>query len=361
MTLLEKYTRAIAQAEIRQDRHQRKAVQELQALYEKIVNSEQDKSNLFSILSYIRLAPSIIPVKGLYLWGGVGRGKTWLMDMFFESIPGNDKQRFHFHHFMQYVHTELAKLKGQRDPLKLVAAKIAKNSRTLCIDEFHVEDIADAMLLNGLLENLFQHEIVLVATSNQEPDDLYKHGLQRSRFMPAIELVKTHTNVIHLEGREDYRCIVEMDNNRYITTHNEQTLQMMQKLFESHNKGESYRERVIQINKRPINTLLLGAEVVWFDFEVLCGSTRASMDYMKISQKFSTVLLSMVPILSEEQDDKARRFVNLIDELYDKKTYLIIAAEAQPQHLYTGRRLSFEFSRTASRLVEMRSRSYPAQ
>lgn len=361
MTLLDKYTHTLTQAGMRPDRHQHKAMLKLQELGEQIVECGRNKSTLQTLMSRIRLAPSIAPLKGLYLWGDVGRGKTWLMDMFFDSIPGSNKERFHFHHFMQFVHSELAKLKGQRDPLKLVAEKIANNSRILCIDEFRVADIADAMLLNGLLENLFKHNIVLVATSNQEPDDLYQNGLQRSRFMPAIDLIKSYTNVIHLEGHEDYRCLVEMDNNRYITVQNAQSLQIMPKLFAKHNKGESLSGQVIQINRRPIDTVLLGTNVVWFDFEVLCGSTRAAMDYMQIGQEYSTVLLSMVPILSEEQDDKARRFVSLIDEFYDKKTYLIIAAEAQPQNLYTGRRLSFEFSRTASRLVEMRSHSYPAQ
>ncbi len=358
MALMGHYQLALTQVGIREDSHQCIAVQELQNLYDQIITIEHKKSSFSTILSRILPTQTTIPVKGCYLWGGVGRGKTWLMDMFFQSIPVNNKARFHFQPFMQYVHAELATVKGQRDPLKLVAAKIATNCRVLCIDEFHVADIVDAMLLNGLLEALFKQHVVLVATSNQEPDELYKNGLQRSRFIPAIDLIKSHTKIVNLGGGTDYRGMVEMDGDRYITREYEQPLQYMKTLFEKYNQGSSLSQQKILVNKRLIDTLLVGVNVVWFDFEVLCGSSRAAIDYIKIGQEYSTVLLSTVPVLTEEQDDKARRFVHLIDELYDKKTHLVLVAEAEPQNLYQGKRLNFEFTRTASRLVEMRSRSY---
>jgi len=361
MAILKNYQLALNQAGFRGDPHQLNSVKELQDLYEQIITIGDDKSSRPSLLSRIWSSQSTEQLKGCYLWGGVGRGKTWLMDMFFQSVPSEQKLRFHFHQFMQYVHTELAKLKGQRDPLKLVAAQIAKKCHILCIDEFHVADITDAMLLYGLLEALFAQHIVLVVTSNQELDDLYKNGLQRSRFLPAIDLIKSFTNVVNLEGDTDYRHIFEMVSERYITPLDGQTVQTMRELFKKYNDGDSLTEQVIQINKRPLNTILLGEGTVWFDFEVLCGSARASIDYIEIARKYSIVMLSNVPMLTDEQDDKARRFVNLIDELYDKKTHVIIAAEVEPHRLYKGRRLVFEFTRTVSRLVEMRSCSYIAQ
>ena len=361
MVILKNYQLALTLAGFRGDPHQLNTVKELQELYEQIITVQKDNASRPRILSRILRSRSTEQLKGCYLWGGVGRGKTWLMDMFFQSVPTEQKRRFHFYQFMQFVHTELAKLKDQRDPLKIVAAQIAQQCRILCIDEFHVDDITDAMLLYGLLEALFAQHIVLVATSNQEPEELYKNGLQRSRFLPAIDLIKSNTNVVNLEGDTDYRHMVEMVSERYITPIDGQTLQTMKELFKKYNEGESLTEQVIQINKRPINTLLLGEGMVWFDFEALCGSARAAIDYIEIARKYSMVMLSNVPVLTDDQDDKARRFVNLIDELYDKKTHVIIAAVVEPHKLYNGKRLIFEFTRTVSRLIEMRSCSYTAQ
>lgn len=301
------------------------------------------------------------PVTGIYIWGGVGRGKTWLMDMFFDNLPFKQKLRLHFHHFMQTVHDQLSLLKGQRDPLKLIARNLARHTCVICLDEFHVDDITDAMLLRGLLDALFSEGVTLVATSNLPPDDLYKNGLQREQFLPAIALIKTFTNVIRLDSGIDYRLRLLEKADVWYTPLDDDTRNKLLTRFAELAPVADYKPENIFINYRDIQAELCADDLVWFDFNILCTSPRATADYIEIARRFHTVFLSNIPQLNEASDDKATRFINLIDEFYDRNIKLVASAAASPDKLYAGKQLAFEFQRTRSRLEEMRSHEYLAR
>jgi cell division protein ZapE len=299
-------------------------------------------------------------VRGLYLWGGVGRGKTWLMDLFFQSLPFREKQRSHFHRFMQLVHEELRKHQERADPLELVAEKIARRTRVLCFDEFFVADIADAMLLAGLLRALFARGVTLVATSNVAPDDLYKDGLQRARFIPAIGLLKEHTKVVHVAAGADYRLRqLERATLWFPATHESDA--KLDALFESIAGGPGKRDAALTLNHRRLHPHRQTDEVVWFTFRELCDGPRGPADYIEIARCYHTVFVTDVPILTVETENQARRFISMVDEFYDRAVKLIVSAAAAPHELYRGGRLAFEFERTASRLVEMQSQEYLAR
>jgi len=312
------------------------------------------------MLQHLRklLRGNITPVNGLYVWGGVGRGKTWMMDLFFETLPFPQKMRLHFHHFMRAIHDQLSLLKGQQDPLKLIARNFARQYSILCLDEFHVADITDAMLLYGLLEALFREGVCLVATSNQPPDELYKNGLQRERFIPAIELIKQHTTLLTLDGDIDHRLrLLEKADTWYDST----ALDSDEKLrtrFRELAPCEGTENMRLRINYRQLQTVICADDVAWFSFDTLCAGPRASADYIEIARRFHTLFISRVPVMNEASDDLALRFVNMIDEFYDRNLKLIISAAAGPDGLYQGQQLAFEFQRTASRLQEMRSHAY---
>jgi len=296
--------------------------------------------------------------QGLYLWGGVGRGKTWLMNLFFESLPFEDKQRLHFHHFMLDVHQRLAELKKQKNPLQLIAKDYAEKYRVLCLDEFIVTNITDAMLLYGLLDALFSYDMVLVATSNRVPDDLYLNGLQRERFLPAIDLIKQHTQVLHLGGDTDHRLALLEQADVYYTPITQTTQSELEQRMLSLATDQIENNKILNVLNREIQTIACADEIAWFDFDVLCNTPRAAQDYIVLAEDFHTLLLSNVPMMSEYHDDKARRFIYLIDELYDKSVKLILSAETLPEQMYTGEMLQFAFNRTRSRLIEMRSEQY---
>lgn len=298
------------------------------------------------------------PVPGIYLWGGVGRGKTWLMDIFFDSLPFDRKIRLHFHHFMQAVHDELGLLKGHTNPLVIVAKNFAKNISVLCLDEFHVSDITDAMLLHGLLDELFKSGITLVMTSNQQPDDLYKNGLQRERFLPAIELIKQHTQTIHINGRTDHRLRLLEKADVWYSPLSADSDSILNQRFSEIAPCTGKINHSIQVNYRSIQTRMLADDVIWFEFTMLCAGPRATHDYIEIAKCFHTVFISDIPQMDESQDDKAKRFINMIDEFYDRNVKLIASSEVLPDQLYHGKQLEFEFQRTISRLEEMRSRDY---
>jgi cell division protein ZapE len=300
------------------------------------------------------------PERGLYVWGGVGRGKTWLMDLFFHSLPFREKQRSHFHRFMQFVHDELKKERDRSDPLEQVAEKIARRARVLCFDEFFVSDIADAMLLANLLDGLFRRGVSLVATSNVAPDDLYRDGLQRARFLPAIQLLNEHTVVHHMPAGADYRLRMLERASTWIPADvgAEQTLA---RFFEDM-AGESGKSRAtITLNHRRLHVHRQAEEVIWFTFRELCDGPRSQADYIEIARCFHTVLLSDVPVLDPTMENQARRFISLVDEFYDRAVKLFVSAHATPDTLYTGSRLNFEFERTVSRLTEMQSQAYLAR
>jgi len=299
-------------------------------------------------------------VTGLYLWGGVGRGKTWLMDLFFDSLPGKDKQRIHFHRFMARVHAALKSMPYTRNPLTEIARQWAKQCRVLCFDEFFVSDIADAMLLGGLLQALLTEGVTLIATSNVAPDELYKNGLQRAKFLPAIESLKKHSLTVHVEGDRDFRLRLLKRSEIFLQpldTHAESSLHGA---FERMAPGSSL-EATLRINGRSLNARQRSDGIIWFDFRELCERAISSADYIEIARAFNTVLLSGVPLMDEGNADATRRFINLIDEFYDRNVKMLISAANPINKLYTGNRLAFEFQRTTSRLTEMQSNDYLAK
>jgi cell division protein ZapE len=308
------------------------------------------------------LGPSATrPLTGLYLWGGVGRGKTWLMDLFFDSLPFAERRRLHFHRFMHEVHTQLSELRQQASPLEQVAARIAADTRVLCLDELYVADIADAMILSGLFAGLFACGVTLVATSNVRPADLYKDGLQRQRFLPAIGLLEEHMQVLELAGGTDYRLRQLAQAGIYLDSAAADTQPRLGALFSELAGGGTQVGGSIQIEGRPIPVVRAGHGAVWFAFADLCAGPRSADDYIEIAREFQSVLVSGIPILDALQDDAARRFVALVDEFYDRNVKLIVAAAAPPLELYRGTRLAQIFARTASRLIEMQSEAYLAR
>ena len=308
-----------------------------------------------------KLGWHIKPVTGIYMWGGVGRGKTWLMDLFYDNLTTPRKLRLHFHHFMQTVHDQLSLLKGQRDPLKHIAHNLACSTKIICLDEFHVSDITDAMLLRGLLEALFDEGVCLVATSNQAPDELYKNGLQREQFLPAIALLKQHTEVVRVDGGIDHRLRLLEKADVWYSPLNEVTHSQLRTRFNDLTQHHHHKTDSLLINYRDVKIELCADDIVWFDFNILCNSPRATPDYIEIARRFHTVFVSNIPQLGEASDDKATRFINLIDEFYDRNIKLIASAATSAAQLYTGKQLAFEFQRTRSRLEEMRSHDYLAR
>jgi cell division protein ZapE len=297
-------------------------------------------------------------VRGVYLWGGVGRGKTWLMDLFHDALGELPRTRLHFHRFMQLVHGELAELQGKADPLRLVARRMAARWRLLCLDEFNVVDIGDAVILAGLLRSLFEEGIVLVTTSNVVPDELYRDGIQRASFLPAIDLLRAHTEIVELGGDRDYRRIVLEQARVYHTPLGEATDAALGAEFRrlSHSPADGPGELVI--NGRSMPYRLCAEDMVWFDFEALCGPPRSQHDYIELARCHQTVFLSDIPIMGAARDDRTRRFIFLIDEFYDRRVKLVSSAAAPPHRLYVGERLAFEFQRTISRLTEMQTPAF---
>jgi len=298
---------------------------------------------------------------GLYLWGAVGRGKTWLMDLFYASLPG-EARRLHFHHFMREVHDSLGRLRNRRDPLPLVARALAARGAVLCLDELFVADIADAMILGGLFEALLRVGVTLVITSNTAPDELYRDGLQRERFLPAIALLQHELHVLELDGAVDYRLRQLQRRPIYLPSQSPDTPARLAALFEAlaDRKAESQRELVIQ--GRPLHALRRSGGLAWFSFATLCEGARSQNDYVELAADFHTLLLSEVPVFAEpQQDDAARRLIALVDELYDQGVKLIVSAAAAPGMLYRGEQLREPFQRTASRLTEMQSEAYLAR
>jgi cell division protein ZapE len=301
------------------------------------------------------------PERGLYLWGGVGRGKTWLMDMFFESLPFPEKRRRHFHRFMHDVHTELKGLQNQESPLEAVAERMAADTRVLCFDEFFVTDIADAMILGGLFEGLFKRGVTLVATSNTPPRDLYKDGLQRQRFLPAIDLIESHVEILNVDGATDYRLRQLTQAGTYLLAAAPDTPRRLEALFAELAHYGASTGGTIEIEGRSIPVVRQSSSAVWFDFESICGGPRSQDDYIEIAREYQSVIVSDVPILEPVRENQARRFIALVDELYDRNVNLIVSAAASPVELYKGDRLSFQFERTVSRLIEMQSEDYLAR
>lgn len=300
--------------------------------------------------------------RGLYIHGPVGRGKTMLMDLFYDSLPFPQRRRSHFHHFMRDIHDRLKQLSRRREPLAAVAGELAASFRLLCLDELFVSDIADAMILGGLFEALLQRDVVLVITSNVAPAGLYRDGLQRSRFLPTIALLERALEQCPLDGGTDYRLQQLQRAPIYLDSRAAESAWRMQRLFQELAGGPDESRQGLMILGREVPAIALYADVVWFDFAVLCESARSQDDYVELAREFRTVMVSDVPVFATpEQDDAARRFIALVDELYDQGTKLVVSAAAPPPELYRRGRLQAEFERTSSRLVEMQSPGYLAR
>ena len=300
-------------------------------------------------------------VRGLYIWGGVGRGKTFLMDLFFESLPIEQKKRIHFHRMMHDVHERMKTLSFVEDPLDKVAASIAQDTRVLCFDEFFVTDIGDAMILGRLLEGLFSRGVTLITTSNSRPDDLYREGLQRQRFLPAISLLNEHTNVVNMDGGTDYRLRILQKAGTYLSPDDARAAERLNYFFDETASVQVAADTDLDINGRAIRARRRAKGVAWFRFMDICDGPRSQADYIEIARWYPSVIISGVPQFDALRDDQARRFVSLVDEFYDRRVKLVLSAHANVQDLYTGSRLSFEFDRTVSRLIEMQSIEYLAQ
>lgn len=301
------------------------------------------------------------PERGLYLWGGVGRGKTWLMDMFFDSLLFPQARRRHFHRFMHDVHLELKALEGRETPLEIVAAQIARDTRVLCFDELFVADIADAMILGGLFDGLFKRGVTLVTTSNAPPRELYKEGLQRQRFLPAIDLIERHVEIINVDGATDYRLRQLTQAGTYLLSSAPDSSQRVEAVFAELAHYGASSGGLIEIEGRPIPVIRHSSSAVWFDFFAICGGPRSPDDYIEIAREYQSVIVTGVPVFDFQSENEARRFIALVDELYDRNVNLIISAAAAPTQLYRGDRLSFQFERTVSRLIEMQSEEYLAR
>jgi len=296
--------------------------------------------------------------RGIYLWGGVGRGKTFLMDLFFDSLQTGKKRRIHFHRLMRDVHVRLKSLDDVEDPLDHAAAAIAAEIRVLCFDEFYVADIGDAMILGRLMKGLIERGVVLVTTSNVRPADLYKNGLQRARFLPAIDLIEKKTNVIELDGGIDYRLKLLQEAGTWLTPSDQAAHASLMHYFGEIASGLTIENHVLDILGRDIQTRRCAKGVVWFDFVDICDGPRSQEDYIEIARWYPSVIVSEVPVLNRELEDPARRFIAMVDEFYDRKVKLIVSAAVSVDNLYQGKRLQFEFERTASRLTEMQSNTY---
>ena len=359
LTPEQQYRVWLASGELEPDPAQAAVVAQLQDLQQRLLQP-QPRERLLTRLTGLGRHPAS-PEKGLYIWGGVGRGKTWLVDLFYNQLPLQNKQRIHFHHFMRVIHEELSSLRGQPDPLRRVATDLAKNARVLCLDEFIVTDIGDAMILSKLFKTLFQQGVTLVTSSNTRPHDLYRDGIQRSSFLQAIELLKTHTHVMELSGGIDYRLRYLAQARVYHTPLGPGVTEALQQEFSRLAPEAGQVGGSIRIFQRDIPLLRMADDLAWFDFMALCGPPRSQNDYLELACRFHTVLISDIPLLGPALDDVARRFLYLLDEFYDRNVKLILSAAGSPESLYQGERLAFDFQRATSRLHEMQSMDYLAR
>ncbi|HET7569748.1 MAG TPA: cell division protein ZapE [Gammaproteobacteria bacterium] len=358
MSPADRYRRDMNKPGFVRDPAQARVVEALDRLYRELVATLPGNS-WQRLLA--RVKRDARPVRGLYIWGEVGRGKTYLMDCFYQSLPFVDKRRLHFHRFMRAVHHELKTLRDQEDPLATVAARWAETARVICFDEFAVTDIADATILGRLLHHLFAQRVTLVATSNIEPDQLYKNGLKRDLFLPAIALLKKHTRVIHCDNGDDYRLRQLSQAKLYYSPGDLTADRALRECFDAIAGTDGEADQLLTIEGREISARRTGDGVVWFDFDRLCGGPRSANDYIEIARLFHTVIVSDVPRLGSDREDEARRLIALVDEFYDRGVKLIISAAAPIDELYEGQRLRMEFTRTRSRLTEMQSKEYLAR
>ena len=354
MKVLEQYSQLLAERGYRSDASQQAAVERLQRLETELSEFKRRRSGFLRKL----LDRPTVP-RGVWMYGGVGRGKSLLMDVFYEAVPVVRKTRVHFHEFMRSVHRELRDLRQVSDPLDEVARRLAARYRLICFDEFHVSDVADAMILERLLSGLFANGVVFVMTSNYRPDDLYPDGLNRDSILPAIALLKTHLDILNVDAGTDYRRLAMQGVDVYLSPLGAETERRFAQAFERI-AGPSTDDPNLTIEHRVIAALRRSGGVVWFDFSTLCDGPRSQLDYLEIATRFHTVMLSSVPCMTAAMSSQARRFTWLVDVFYDQRVKLLIAADVPPEQLYVAGAMAGEFHRTVSRLIEMQSPDYQA-
>lgn len=347
MTLMEQYDAAIARKEISDDSAQREVLMHMQRVADELASSQRNWLRPWRKKE----------INGLYLYGPVGVGKTYLGDLFFQHVPEPRKARFHFHHFMQQVDAQLRRLQGHKDPLQRVAADIAKTTRLLCFDEFMVHDIADAMILGELLRALFKHHVVLVATSNIHPDGLYENGLHRERFLPAIQLLKEHCEIVSLGEHADYRLGHTPLQHAYLYPLNKNAEQVMAQQFEA--IAAKIEENVeLTIQNRLIPCVKCSDKAVWFEFNIICNLPRSQLDYLEIADRFDTIFISGIPALTANDTVQVLLLIHFVDVMYDRGIQLVISAAVEVKQLYIEGEMYVKFQRTLSRLEEMQSEDY---
>ena len=362
---LQAYQAGLAEGAMLEDEAQAQVIALLDGLHAELADRQIVRpgrlARLLSKFPGAKASTRITPIKGLYLWGGVGRGKTMMMDMFCQALPPGRRQRMHFHRFMRRVHDALGRHAGQANPLLKVADEIAAQGDVLCFDEFFVSDIGDAMILGEVMTALFARGVVLIATSNVEPSNLYKNGLQRSRFLPAIDQIYAHCAVHEIDQGQDFRLRTLQQARLYHSPLSEETARSMERNFAALATDQPKTNVKLRVENRTIDALKVAGDVAWFQFASLCEGPRSQNDYIELATLFTTVLVSQVPTLDANREDAARRFISLVDEFYDRRVKLVISAEQSITDLYQGQRLGFEFERTQSRLLEMQSQEYLSQ
>lgn len=352
MNVREYYQKALDERGYLADEAQLAAVERLQRYYDDWIVFKRARS---TTLKKIFRRPDV--PRGVYMWGGVGRGKSFLMDAFFLTVPVRRKTRIHFHEFMRSVHHELDEVRGQPDPLDVVATRIAKRYRLICFDEFHVSDVADAMILYRLLLRLFELGTSFVMTSNYEPSTLYPDGLHRDRILPAIQLIEDRMDILNVDTGVDYRRRTLAQVRTYLTPIDDATREELRANFRRLS-DTAPQKPVLQIEHREVKAVALGGSIVWFDFATLCGGPRSQNDYLDLASRFRTVILSDVPRMDARNASEARRFTWLIDVFYDHRIKLIMSAQCLPEELYTRGPMANEFQRTVSRIMEMQTLDY---
>jgi cell division protein ZapE len=350
----------VAARRLEVDSNQMQAAIRLDQLRADLLASSRSAGERLRALAPWLPAPKRPPQRGLYIWGGVGRGKTMLMDWFYESLKFSRRERSHFYRFMRRVHAELRTVTDRTQPLETVAERLARSAQIICLDEFFVADIADAMILAALLESLFRRGVTLVATSNTAPQDLYKDGLQRERFLPAIDMIKKHLDVVHLDGGIDYRLRRLEQAPTYFDSALPDTAAQLRLRFAGLAGDSAAGPKTLIIEDRDIRALATGAGMAWFEFGDLFEGPRSQNDYIELARLYHTIFISNIPSFTESDEDAARRFIAAVDEFYDRGVKLVVSAAAAPDALYRGERLRLEFQRASSRLVEMQTQRYLA-
>jgi cell division protein ZapE len=355
MLIKDAYMGRAGRAGLADDPEQVGIVAALQQLQERII---ADATPLRRLLRAVRLSGAPDRTCGIYLWGGVGRGKTFLMDLFFNTLPIERKRRAHFHRMMREVHARLRVLHNVEDPLDRVAADIAKETDVLCFDEFFVSDIGDAMILGRLMQGLFRRGVIVVATSNSAPGDLYAGGLQRERFLPAIRVLEESTEVLKLGGETDYRLLLLQEAGTFLCPADDVADRKLEKYFRGVAPADAADQTVVEVLGREIPARKCAKGIAWFEFEALCEGPRSQQDYIEIARWYPTVVVSGIPVLDADRENAARRFIALVDEFYDRRVKMIASAAVPIPSLYSGALLEFEFERTVSRLSEMQTGKY---